>query len=72
MRLRKRWQTDHMRRSCRAIAKHPSLIVRLLGGLAEVWCLDGKAVIFPATGRCLVVDWFMFMRFARRHGLLAR
>ena len=70
MRLKERWQIDGMRRSCRAMVKHPSLIVRWYGCLAEVWCLDGKAVVFPATGRALVVDWFAFMRYARRHGLL--
>jgi hypothetical protein len=70
--MRERWQIDGMRRSCRAAVKHPSLIVRWYGCLAEVWALDGKAVVFPATGGVLVVDWFAFMRYARRHDLLQR
>ena len=68
--LRKRWQLDNMRRSCRAMVKHPSMIVKWGRGLAEVWCLDGKAVIFPGNGGCLVVDWYQFMRFIRRHRMV--
>ena len=74
MRVKQKWQMDALRRITRGTTR---LIVRLpMRGpgevvLAEVACMDGKAVIMPGTRRCgyMVCDWSVFMRYVRRHRL---
>lgn len=69
MRTKDREQTAATRQMLRANAKHPSLLVNL-PMLCEVWSWDGKAYVFPGDRPGVVVcDWFMFMRYVRRHVL---
>jgi hypothetical protein len=45
------------------------IIRRPRGGLAEVFSLDGKAVVRPGSGGLLIVEWAAWLRFIRRHDL---
>lgn len=36
-------------------------------GLAAVHVEDGRALLFPGSGGCIVKDWFAFCRWQRRH-----
>ena len=39
-------------------------------GAADVWAIDGRAIVRPRCGRAvLVVDWFVFCRFLRRRSV---
>ena len=39
-------------------------------GAADVWVVDGRAIVRPKCGRAvLVVDWFVFCRFLRRRSV---
>jgi hypothetical protein len=37
-------------------------------GSADLWIVDGLAVLRVASGAVLVVPWFTFRRFERRRG----
>lgn len=65
--IRERWRVDAFHRSAKAMAKTPAMVIRLPGGLADVWPYDGKALILPGWRRsAILVDWPQAMRYVRR------
>ena len=67
MNIKDKSQVQRVRQMLRATVKKPSLVVKLpLIGLADVWCYDGFAWVFPGSGGLLRFDWFRFMRSMRR------
>ena len=82
MRVKETWRVEAFIRSAKAISKQPAFITQLPVAMADlsnhpgadkhvlcgVWCVDGKAIVVPATKRCgiLVVEWSKLMRYLRR------
>ena len=68
---KEKWRVDGFRRMSRGkvvmVVRMPMSFRHGSGRLGEVRCLDGKAIVFPATGGVLVCCWYKFMRFVRRH-----
>jgi hypothetical protein len=55
--------------SVSSVAGAPLRSVRLPWiGTADLWVVDGLAVLRVASGAVLVVPWFTFRRFERRRG----
>lgn len=73
--LRKDWQIRHATQMGKNTGH--SIVVRLpvkaSCQLATAYCVDGKAIVRlgMAGYGVLMCDWSKFMRYCRRHGLLA-
>lgn len=67
--VRTKWRRDAFRRMTRPIGCVKLPIV----GLADVRNIDGKAYLFPGCSgsAVIVVEWFAYCRWLRRHKLIA-
>lgn len=67
MRIRTKYAVTTLRRRSRCIG---NTLLPILG-LAAVHIEDGRALLFPGSGGCIVVDWFRFCKFERRRKQLS-
>lgn len=66
--IRDRSRANHFIRSAKARKKHPLYILKTPFGLAEVWTVDGSAIIVPGWRRsAIVVDWATAVHHIRKH-----
>jgi len=72
MRVKDKQRIERFVDMARAVSRSPSAIVRLplCGCEAEVWAVDGRAIVKVATGGLIVLNWFSWMAYRRRHKLI--
>lgn len=72
MRIRNKERIERFVDMARAYGGAPAFAVRLplCGCEAEVWAVDGKAIVKTATGKLIVLNWFSWRAYVRRHKLI--
>lgn len=68
--VKNRETVQRFRSMARARVGAPNFIANFnLTGLVEVWAVDGRAYVFPGSGKLLICDWFSFIRYYQRHNV---
>lgn len=62
MRLRTTFAVSNLRFRSRSVGRERLPVV----GWCSIHVEDGRALIFPESGGCIVVDWFRWCEFLRR------
>jgi hypothetical protein len=68
MRLRTQFAIGMIRHRSRRVGSVDLPIV----GQVSIHAEDGRALLFPQSGGGLVLDWFAFLAYLRRHGRAVR